>query len=583
MTGNPRTPRLTPRVRAGPLTAAVTRGTSNPMLWAVLVAVPVFIAHVPSFFHRLLDGDEAIYASIAALMNLGGPLYAGGGVDNKPPGIFWVYAVTFRVFGMYQMTAIHVIALLVIAATCLLIFLTGRRLAGARVGILAAIFYGVMTGAGNPRLLAANTEAFMMLPLTASLLLMLRRQWLWSGLLLAAAGVFRQSAAVDLLLLPLAVGYLEPSERRLRASALFIGGGAAGLLVGGALIALTGSLSGFWHWTVGILTQYASSNWAFVLSRAKDSVVPFVIDMAVLWVAAIAWAVRWKRLDSGQRLIVAWLVLSVVGSLAGGHLSWHYFIQVMGPLALLAALAVDAALRTSMKKQVAWVVAIGIAVPAIGWCAYNVFADPLTYDFGPPVPQHDQVAAYIRTHTNPGDRVFVWGDWPALYVESDRVMASRFPGFLRGFARGSQLPPNNWDTSPEVWPELKSDLERNPPVLIVDTAASGWSDFSMYPMRNYPVLEDFVTARYHLITEVDGVAIYALNPQGRLGGLGRAGSDGDGTVGGEGTFTGSVTGMLTGDVGRAGTAGDGTGTEPITGPTGDVATLTGTPVAGAVS
>ncbi|HZC76755.1 MAG TPA: glycosyltransferase family 39 protein, partial [Ktedonobacterales bacterium] len=464
-------------------TAAMTRRTSNPVLWGVLVAATVFIAHAPSFFHRLLDGDEAIYGSIAALMNLGDPLYAQGGVDNKPPGIFWVYAITFRVFGTYQMTAVHAIALLAIAATCVLIFLAGRHLAGTRVGILAALFYGVMTAAGNPRLLAANTEAFMMLPLTASLLLMLRRRWLWSGLLLAAAGAFRQSAAVDVLLLPLAVVYLEPRRGRLRASALFIGGLAAGLVAGGALIALTGSLSGFWRWTVVILTQYAGGNWApaLVWSRAKDSVVPFVLDMVAIWVAAIAWAVRWRRLDSGQRLIVAWLVLSVVGSLAGGHLSWHYFIQVMGPLAVLAALAVDAAVRTPRTKQVAWVVAVGVAVPALGWGAYNVFADPLTYDFGRPVPQHEQVAAYIRAHTKPSDRVFVWGDWPALYVESDRLMASRFPGFLRGFARGSDLPPNNWDTAPDVWPALKADLEHNRPALIVDTAAAGWSDFAMYP------------------------------------------------------------------------------------------------------
>src|SRR6266481_9210656 len=90
--------------------------------WGAVVAALVVLAHAPSFFHRLLDGDEAIYGSIAALMNLGGRLYAEGGVDNKPPGIFWVYAVTFRLFGTYQMTAIHAIALLTIAATCVLIF-----------------------------------------------------------------------------------------------------------------------------------------------------------------------------------------------------------------------------------------------------------------------------------------------------------------------------------------------------------------------------------------------------------------------------------------------------------------------------
>src|SRR6266446_3173639 len=494
-------------------TPALTRPTTRALALGALVAAMVAIAHLPSFAHRLLDGDEAIYGSIAALMNTGLPLYAEGGVDNKPPGIFWVYATTFRLFGVYQMTAVHAVTLLAIGATCVLVFLIASNIGTIRAGVLAAIFYGVMTAAGNPRLLAANTEAFMMLPLTASVLLMMRRQWLWSGLLLAAAGAVRQSAAVDVLLLPLAIVYFEPRESRARGSALFIGGLAAGLLAGAVMIALTGSFSGFWRWTIATLTGYASGNWApgLVLARAKDSVVPFVVDMAVLWVAAIAWAVRWKRLDSGHRLIVAWLVVSMLGSLAGGHLSWHYFIQVMGPLALLSALAVDAALRTPMRKQVAWIVAVGVAVPAFGWAAYNVFADPLTYDFSPPVPQHEQVATYIRAHAGPGDRVFVWGDWPALYVESDRLMASRFPGFLRGFARGSNLPPNNWDTSPEVWLELKSDLERNPPVLIVDTAAAGWSDFAMYPMRNYPVLQDLVASRYHLVAVVAGVGIYALN------------------------------------------------------------------------
>src|SRR5712664_592668 len=288
-------------------TAAMTRRASSPLLLGTLVGATIFTAHLPSFFHRLLDGDEAIYASIAALMSTGGPLYAEGGVDNKPPGIFWVYATTFRVFGIYQMTAVHAVALLVVAATCVLVFLAGRQLAGARAGVLAAVFYGVMTGAGNPRLLAANTEVFMMLPLTASLLLMLRRRWLWSGVLLAAAGAFRQSAAVNVLLLPIAIFYLEPAPTRLRAAAYFVGGLAAGLLAGAGLLAFTGSLSGFWRWTVGILTGYASSNWSpgLVLARARDSLVPFVLDMAVLWVAAIAWAVRWRKVDPGQRLVIA--------------------------------------------------------------------------------------------------------------------------------------------------------------------------------------------------------------------------------------------------------------------------------------
>src|SRR6202158_2140605 len=121
-------------------------------LWVGFIAITVFIAHLPSLTHRLLDGDEAIYGSVAALLNQGGQLYGSGGVDNKPPGIFWVYAATFQVAGTYQMTAVHAVGLLAMAATCVLLFITARAMAGFRAGILAALFYGVMTGARNPRL-----------------------------------------------------------------------------------------------------------------------------------------------------------------------------------------------------------------------------------------------------------------------------------------------------------------------------------------------------------------------------------------------------------------------------------------------
>ncbi len=349
----------------------------------------------------------------------------------------------------------------------------------------------------------------MSLGLTASVLLMFRRRWFWSGCLVVAAGAFRQVAAVNVLLAVMAILWLE-NGNRWRAAAWFAGGIAAALAIGALVLLLSGSLAGFWRWTVGSLYGYASTNWipSYVWLRAKDSLLPFVVDMAVLWIAAIALATRWRRLDPPERLVVVWLAVAMVGSVAAGHLSWHYFIEAMGPLALAAALFFG---RFPLRRWIAAAAAVGIAVPALGWWVYDLGADPLTYDFGASVPQHQQVAAYIHDHSTPDQRIFVWGDWPALYIESDRLMASRFPGFLRGFDRGSGIPPNNWDTTPDVWPELQSDLAAHPPALIVDTASAGWSDFSIYPMSNYPVLANLVAGSYHAVATVDGVVIYAPN------------------------------------------------------------------------
>jgi 4-amino-4-deoxy-L-arabinose transferase-like glycosyltransferase len=482
----------------------------------------ITLAHAPSFFHRLDDSDEAIYSSIAALMNAGGALYSNGGVDNKPPGIFWVYAATFRIFGTYQMTAIHIVALLFIAATCLLLLLIGRRLSSSRAGLLAAVLYGVLTAQGNPGLQAANAEVLMMLPLVASVLVMLQRRWMWSGALLVAAIAFKQVAAANLLLVPAGIILLEPERARLRAAIRFAAGLAAALLLGAAILELTSSLTGFWHWTVASLYGFAAMNWKpdQLWFRVRYSLPYFIGGTAVIWAAAIAFATRWRGLQVAERVVLVWLAVSAVGSVAGGHLFYHYFVQVMGPLALVGGIAIDWALGSSQHapgkyflgpRWIAAAIVVGVAVPTVAWGAYDVNADPLTYDVAPPVPQHAQVAAYIKANSRLEDRIFVWGDSPNLYVESDRLMASRFPGFLRGFARGSGLPPNNWDTAPDVWAELQADLARNPPALIVDTAAAGWSDFAMYPMRNYPVLQDLVTTKYHLVAVVDGVAIYAHN------------------------------------------------------------------------
>jgi hypothetical protein len=496
---------------AGAVTLGGSRSGVQAWFWTAIATICVIALHVPSFVHRLMDGDEAVYGAIAALMNQGGRLYADGGVDNKPPGIYWTYAATFEAFGRYQMTAVHAVELLAIAATCGVLVAVGWMMSCRRVGILAALLYGALTASGNPRLLAANSEVFMVLPLTAAFLLLLRRQWFWSAVLMVMGGAFKQVAAVDVLLLPLALLLFEAPPRRVRGALLFGAGLAAGLAAGAALLAVTGSIPGFWRWTVETLVGYASGNWtpANVWSRAQGSLVPFLLWGVFAWIAALAFAVRWRRLAPAEKLAVAWLALSFIGAMAAGHLAWHYFIQVMPPLALLAALMVERALRwQSWRRAVAAIAVLGVAIPAVYWFSFDLTADPLTYDWTGAPAQHQAVADYIAAHTRPGDRLFVWGVWASLYVESDREMATRFPQFLSGYPRGSGPAPLAWDTAADVWPLVVSDLERNPPALIVDTSSAGWSDFT-YPMSDYPLLGDYVAAHYRQVATVDGVAIYA--------------------------------------------------------------------------
>lgn len=431
-------------------------------------------------------------------MNTGGPLYAAGGVDNKPPVVFWLYSVVYRAFGLYDLTAVHLVKVLVVLVTAFFVALTARRIAGEAAGWLAALLYIAFTAAGYGEMAAANTEVLMMLPATLSLWLMLEGRWAASGAVLAVAVLTKQVGALQLALYPAAMLLGQVRMGGVARAAAGFGGAVGSMLL---LLAATGSLSGFWHWAVlALVTNYGPSAWTGgqLLSNLTGSGLPEWLEAAPLLLlpAAIGLAAR-QRVGPDEKLVRAWLVTSTAAAIAGGHFFGHYFIQVVGPLAVLAAVA----LVEWRRPVLAIAAAVLLAVPA----AYFTFNDYLHAGL-----RQDAVSAYIAAHSSAGDRIFVWGNVPQLYVYSGRVPATRFPGFLRGFQRGADAPPPSWDTTPDVWPALAADFRAHPPRYLVDTSTANWAYFGYYPMSRFPVLPGIVASEYAPLTVVEGVTIYRL-------------------------------------------------------------------------
>jgi hypothetical protein len=53
-----------------------------------------------------------------------------------------------------------------------------------------------------------------------------------------------------------------------------------------------------------------------------------------------------------------------------------------------------------------------------------------------------------------------------------------------------------------------TDLERHPPVFVLDTSPAGLHGWDNYPLRDFPRLERFVKAGYRAVAEVDGVWVW---------------------------------------------------------------------------
>ncbi len=484
---------------------------------AGLVMAIVTLFHAPLLTKPLFDSDEAIYASIAALLNAGGRLYAEGGVDNKFPGIYYAYAAVFRVFGPYAMGAVHALAIAVVLATCLLLAKLARELGGERAGLLAAAFYGVLTTFYYPKMLAANTEIFMTLPLAASVLLSLPAKTrdaprgldlFLAGALIGVATLFRQLAALNLVLSSLAPVAFGPRTLRRWLAALLPGLGFAfvfGVLFGA--YAVNGNLPSFFQWAVrAATTRYLTRGWEYVFPAAAE-----LSMLAVMIVPVALSAVRgrtFRQRSRPEQMVFLWLGLGVVAIVFLWRFHPHYVIHIVAPLSVLAGLELDALLG-SARARVGRIAALVVLIEAAVFFVLAFVLEPVAGGTYPPRPDYPQVAEYVQNTTHDGERIFIWGAYAPIYVLSGRLPASRFVGFMRGCPRYPDSPLSRcWDGGAEVWPLLEQDLETTPPELILDTAAANYGDFGLYPMKDVPRLAELVASRYVEERVVDGVRIY---------------------------------------------------------------------------
>ena len=90
--------------------------------------------------------DEGYYGTIANDILDGGAVYHTA-VDTKPPGMYYIYAAVFQVAGRNNLLAVHILAILVVAATALVVRGIGARVADDWAGAWSGIGYAMFAHA----------------------------------------------------------------------------------------------------------------------------------------------------------------------------------------------------------------------------------------------------------------------------------------------------------------------------------------------------------------------------------------------------------------------------------------------------
>src|ERR1043166_3725230 len=125
----------------------MTRGQSR---WVNVIIIAIVVTlRSPTLLPSMFVSDEAYYGTIANDILDGGTVYHTAGV-TKPPGMYYIYAAVFQVAGRNNLFAVHLLAILVVAATALVVWRIGARVANEWAGAWAGIGYAVFVHAYRP-------------------------------------------------------------------------------------------------------------------------------------------------------------------------------------------------------------------------------------------------------------------------------------------------------------------------------------------------------------------------------------------------------------------------------------------------
>ncbi len=226
-------------------------------------------------------------------------------------------------------------------------------------------------------------------------------------------------------------------------------------------------------------------------------------NVPILWTLPRSWRARSVLADDGESDtdLWLWIVSGALSVAVGLRFFGHYYLQLLPPLVLLTAGALQHATRRAVRGTLALALTCGVLFSAAGY-----FLTPFGAE-----PDYQGVARYVAERSGPDDRVLVWGNVPEIYWASGVRPATRYiatQSLLAENHAGRVAAPKPDELDPKVWTWFYRDLRNHPPKFIVDTSATTIRGADRSPMSHYPRLERYLEAHYRFERTIDGLDVY---------------------------------------------------------------------------
>jgi hypothetical protein len=411
-------------------------GENGRFLFLVSIALLFFILRLPSLFEPLWYGDEGIYQVIGTSLNHGKLLYSQI-FDNKPPFLYWTYALL-----QSDQFAIR-FASLIFGVLCIILFffLAKKLFVNGKTNnvsylttIIFAILFGLPALEGN----IANAENFMLLPIIASAVLIVnQKQFFLAGLLLGFAFLFKIVAVFDLsaFLVFCFIVNLDSFKKELRISKII-----AGFLLPVFLVCLFFLFNGTF---IDFLKATFISNVSYVSYGNSVGSFPIIlfIKLIVLGIFIFFLFAKRKAINQSLLFILIWFAFSLFDAFFSQRPYTHYLLVLIPSLSLLTGIIL---IDKKYQKYIIliFLAAIVIIVKGFGVPSFNrnfnyyqnfvsYMLDKKTtasYErfFDRNTPFDYEIARFIKPHLDRNDTIFIWGNNAQLYQLAGVVAPTKY-------------------------------------------------------------------------------------------------------------------------------------------------------------
>jgi len=480
--------------------------------YLVILALFFFLLRIPSLFEPYWYGDEGIYLVLGQAIRKGVTLYSRIH-DNKPPTLYYLAAMAHTVFGF------RLLLLFFMAPTIYFFHRLNQLFLSSKAAKVATFIFLILTSIPYFEGNIANAEVFMLLPTILAIYLFCKKNLsskksnlsikylIIIGLLLGFTFTIKIPVAIEFLFLCLWFFIDELDSFKKVFSKIF------NLFIFGLSFLLPIVLWSIYFYFKGAIKPFLAaslfqnfgylSSWSTgtqTSSLSSGGVVTRFLILLIVWF--VIFILNNRGLISKKfSFILFWFSATIFGSLLSARPYPHYLIQVLPPLTLLVIEIFNFKNKKNQFLSLLSIFIFALIIYKFSFYFYPIssyYSNFYSYSlgrkslpdyrnyFGSEVNNIYKISDFIKSNTNPNDKIFIWGDQAYIYALSNRLSATKYTVAYHIV---------DFDGYQITMDKLKANL----PKFII---------YYQMPGRPFPNLDSFISKYYFVASTIGNTTIF---------------------------------------------------------------------------